>query len=157
MQPQISKIVYATDMSDSSRLAFQYALSLAQKYEATITIVHILRDLPSYMETMSGRDFDTDKLINESKQALNKEVVSFCEAETCNLENGSDLIGEIIVDHGEPGWRVIEIAEKSGADLIVLGQHGRTALTDLMLMGGTARKVVNHSKIPVLTVRLPKD
>lgn len=155
MQPQFKKILYATDMSESSRLALQYALSLAEKYGASITIVHVLRDLPGYVEAMSGANFDQKKLIADSKAKLTQDVSAFCEEETCRLDSGAEMVDQVIVDHGEPGWRILDMADQIGADLIVMGQHGRSALTDMMLMGGTARKVVNNSKVPVLTVRLP--
>jgi nucleotide-binding universal stress UspA family protein len=55
---------------------------------------------------------------------------------------------------GEPATAIVEDAEKEGADLIVMGTHGRTGLSRL-LMGSVAEAVVRRAKCPVLTVKHP--
>lgn len=157
MTPKISKILYATDLSDSSRRAFQYALTLAQALGAKITVFHSLVEMPGYIENMAGPSFDKEKIKESHLQALQQEVSTFCEAETCKLENGSDAVEAVVIKEGNPAWMIINEAKAMGADLIVMGQHGHSAFTDVMIMGGNARRVVTHSQIPVLTVRLPKD
>ncbi len=56
---------------------------------------------------------------------------------------------------GDPREEIVAVAEQWGAHIIVLGTHGRTGLT-LLLMGSTAEYVVRHSKVPVLVVPLKK-
>jgi len=55
---------------------------------------------------------------------------------------------------GDPASAIVEAAEEENVDLIVLGTHGRTGLTRL-LMGSVAENVVRKAKCPVLTVKHP--
>ena len=57
---------------------------------------------------------------------------------------------------GDPAQAISETAEKEGCDLIVMGTHGRTGLTRL-LMGSVAEAVVRKAKCPVLTVKQPSE
>jgi len=45
MLPEINKILYATDLSSTAKVAMSWAMSLAEKYDAAITVVHIMPDL----------------------------------------------------------------------------------------------------------------
>jgi nucleotide-binding universal stress UspA family protein len=56
---------------------------------------------------------------------------------------------------GDPATSIVDLAESEGVDLIVLGSHGRTGLTRL-LMGSVAEAVVRKAKCPVLTVKQPE-
>lgn len=55
---------------------------------------------------------------------------------------------------GDPATSIVDLAESEGVDFIVLGSHGRTGLTRL-LMGSVAEAVVRRAKCPVLTVKQP--
>jgi nucleotide-binding universal stress UspA family protein len=55
---------------------------------------------------------------------------------------------------GEPARTIVDLAREAGADLIVLGSHGRTGL-DRLLMGSVAEHVVRKAGCPVLTVKSP--
>ena len=52
MIPEIKKILYTTDMSETSNLAFSYAASLANRYGAGITILHVIKDSMSTSENL---------------------------------------------------------------------------------------------------------
>jgi nucleotide-binding universal stress UspA family protein len=57
-----------------------------------------------------------------------------------------------MVREGMPRAAILDVAREVGADLIVMGTHGRTGLTHVVF-GSVAEHVVRHSRIPVLTVR----
>jgi nucleotide-binding universal stress UspA family protein len=61
---------------------------------------------------------------------------------------------ETIVIKGIPFHEIINAATEIGADLIVIGTHGRTGLSHVV-MGSVAEKVVRKASCPVLTVRMP--
>ena len=60
------------------------------------------------------------------------------------------------IEAGDPTRTVVEIADQDGYDLIVMGTHGRTGLSHLVL-GSVAEQVVRRAKCPVLTVRGSDD
>ena len=55
---------------------------------------------------------------------------------------------------GDPATAIVQLAEDENADFLVIGTHGRTGLTRL-LMGSVAEAVVRHAKCPVLTIKQP--
>jgi nucleotide-binding universal stress UspA family protein len=156
MLPPLKKILYATDLSETSIQAFRYALSLAQQYEGKINVVHIQEYLGRNVEAMIDLYITPEQKaarLQESIEATRQEVLDFCDKETCNLPAGPDLIDQVFVYEGVPYEEILKKAKETEADLIVMGQHGHSALTD-MLLGGTARRVLHNSHLPVLLVRL---
>ena len=65
-----------------------------------------------------------------------------------------DITVEHRLERGEPALVILAVAQETGADLIVMGTHGRTGLRRL-LMGSVAEQVVRKASCPVLTIRTP--
>lgn len=144
------KILFATDFSENSKWALTYALSLAQKYEARLYILHVIQQ-PSYPLGMYAEiSFDAmDKFNRNISDATEKEMKNLCEKELKGFENY-----ETTIISGVPFMEIIRLAKEKEVDLIVLGTHGRTGL-DYVLFGSTSANVVRKAPCPVLSVRLP--
>jgi len=145
-----STILVAVDFSDSSDNAFQVALSLAKKFSARLIILHVINE-PVDLRGFYVPHISFEKLEEEIEEGAKKMMESFCRQHTTDYENYESMI--------VPGISYNEIisqAEDKGAELIVLGTHGRAGL-DHVLFGSTAEKVVRKSKLPVLTVRLEDE
>ena len=169
---RIKKILYATDLSDNARHAFAYAVSLAEMYNARITLLHVLPQesarLDAQIESHIGADNwrkMKEKHYQKTRSALigkKREGVMIQDMldQFCNIvktENGSSFdTDEFSIKRGNPAEQILEVSRDRNCDLIVLGTHGTGEMVDL-LMGSTARKVVRRSKIPVLVVRYPDD
>lgn len=167
---KIQKILYATDLSGNARLAFAYAVSLANLYGAGLTIVHVIAEDPDLDEKVIGyvsaekwaeikeRHFQeaTQTLTGKLKDGLAIKAVldRFCEKAQAN--GRTFKTDEILVLKGNPVEQILDTAEGKGCDLIVMGSHGYGTLQDAM-MGGTSRRVLRRAKVPVLLVRLPKE
>lgn len=73
-----------------------------------------------------------------------------------SIHDSCQLMGEDIrIEKGNPQEVILETSSQMGADLIVMGTHGYNMLKDA-LIGGTARKVVKNSEVPVMPIRLPR-
>ncbi|MBU0944031.1 MAG: universal stress protein [Proteobacteria bacterium] len=158
-----SKILYATDLSETAKEAARYALSLANEYEAELTVVNVIPDLVEEMSAGMGYDlaahFGQDKLdsfyeegLEESKKAVIKRIHQVCqeagkELESCTVQQ------KVEVRVGHPVEEIVKMATEGGYDLVVLGTHGHSLL-DNLLLGSVARGVVKKCPMPVLTVRL---
>lgn len=142
-----STILVAVDFSDSSDNAFQMAMALAEKYSAQLIILHVINE-PIDLRGFYVPHISFEKLEEEIEQGAKKMMESFIRQHIGNFENHESLIVP-----GLPYEEIIDQAGKCGADLIVLGTHGRAGL-DHVLFGSTAEKVVRKSSLPVLTVRL---
>lgn len=143
-------ILVAVDFSDSSVNAFQMALSMARKFEAKLVLLHVINE-PVDLRGFYVPHISFEKLEEEIEEGAKKMMESFCRQNIVDFDNYESLIVP-----GLPYEQIIEHAGEKGADLIVLGTHGRTGL-DHVLFGSTAEKVVRKSPYPVLTVRLEED
>lgn len=145
-----STILVAVDFSDSSDNAFQLALSMANRFGAHLVILHVINE-PIDLRGFYVPHISYEKLEEEIAEGAEKMMESFCRQ---HISDFSDF--ESMIVPGMPHEQILTQAEEKGADLIVLGTHGRTGL-DHVLFGSTAEKVVRKSKFPVLTVRLEED
>ncbi len=158
-----TKVLYATDLSETAKKAARYALSLAHEYGAELTVVNVVPDLVEEMSAGMGYDlvgyFGQEKLnsfyqegLVESKKALIERVHGVLQEAADDL--GNDLVQPTVeVKVGHPVKEIVEMATEGGYDLVVLGTHGHSMLDDILL-GSVARGVVKKCPVPVLTVRL---
>ncbi len=140
-------ILFATDFSEGSDFAFQYALSMARKFDGKLLIIHIINE-PVDLRGFYVPHISFDKLEEEIEQGAEKLMEKFCRT---HMQDFTDY--ESFVFPGIPYDEIIKNAVDFNADLIVLGTHGRTGL-DHVLFGSTAEKVVRKSPVPVMTIRI---
>ena len=163
MLPEIRKILFASDLSPNSRYAFGYAASLADRYDAKITVLHVLERLnPSTVMEVQGYlgEEEWEKIQKEKQAGLLDEITmrlnDFCAEMSAKLKDCKFIVEEILTIAGVPAEEILKQAERLDMDAIVMGTHGHGLFIDA-LMGGTARRVVNRSPIPVMIVRLPEE
>jgi nucleotide-binding universal stress UspA family protein len=160
--PEIKKILYTTDLSPNARFAFSYAVSLANRYEAGITIFHVLEDVSATADSLVINIIGEEKW-KELRKRKEQEVLDtikvrlskFCEDVQAELPSCPFITENIIVKIGNPVEEILQEVENNSYDLVVMGAHGQSALADA-LMGSTSRRVVRRCKKPVMVVRLPE-
>ena len=145
---EFKTIIFATDCSDCSTEAFDYAYSLAQKCGSKLVLLHVISE-PVDLRGFYVPHVSFDLLEQEIEDGANKMMSEFCQK---HFSDGDNY--EVLVVPGLAHTEIIKQAELHAADLIVLGTHGRTGL-DHVLFGSTAEKVVRKSPIPVMTVSTP--
>ena len=163
MIPEIKKILYATDLSENARYAFGYAVSLADRYDAKITIIHVVEKLTPFANALVEDIVGSEKLEalrkeKESKiiESIRQRLDDFCQQAIQEVPQCSLAVEKTIVESGQPVDEIIRYAEEVDADLIVLGSHGQGMLADVT-MGSTSRRVLRRCSRPVLVVRLPEN
>jgi len=138
----IKTILHATDFSESSDFAFRLSCALARDYGARLVILHVAPPLIGYYGE------GTVVPAPEAYEDTLKE----------DLEQLRPSDPGIKVEHrlveGEPAREILRQAQETKADVIVMGTHGRTGLSRLV-MGSVAELVVRKSSCPVLTVKKP--
>lgn len=144
---EFKNILFATDFSESSDYAFQYANALARKFGARLMIIHVINE-PVDLRGFYVPHISFEKLEEEIEEGAKKMMDKFCRSHIRDFENY-----ETFIVPGIPYDEIIKKAEEQSADLIVLGTHGRTGL-DHVLFGSTAEKVVRKSTVPVMTIRI---
>jgi len=162
MISDIKKIPCTTELSMNAEYAFGYAVSLANRYRAGITLLHVLEDMSPYRvslvmnilgeEKWKGlMETNKEKIIQDLKDGLGK----FCDSVSAQLPACPFITDDIVVKIGNPVEAILEQAEEMDCDLVVMGTHGHGILGDAMI-GSVSRRVLRHSKKPVLVVRLPQ-
>jgi nucleotide-binding universal stress UspA family protein len=166
----VKKILYTTDLSENARYAFAYAVSLADLYKASITIIHVLPEVPELLDKgvigyISQERWEEIKSQNveEAREAIigkRRDHLAIRDALHQFSEDAKEGRGfvtdDIIVVRGNPVEEILKYSEETNCDLIVMGTHGQGTLADAM-MGSTARRVLRRSPKPVLVVRLPEE
>jgi nucleotide-binding universal stress UspA family protein len=134
-------ILHPTDFSERSEFAFRLACSLAQDHGAKVAVLHVVPP-PAvvYGETMTG--IAIDRCIASAKELLAKIQPVAGVPLTTHLESG------------EAAAEILKYAEGIKPDMIVMGSHGRTGVSRLLL-GSTAEQVMRRAECPVLCVKQP--
>lgn len=146
MQP-FRHIVAPTDFSPLSQHALDAAIMMAERFGAELSLVHIVEvpfvsDRELSFEPMLGLIAEEKQRVIERLEGLKTELA------------GRGITAHVHVKSG-PVWReILDVAEKSQADLIVMSTHGHTGLTRV-LIGSTAEKIVRLSPVPVLSLHGP--
>ena len=159
MLPNIQTILYATDLSENSRLAFGYAASMAERYGARLLVLHVVEPVHPNTHVLLSSSMGETEWIHlqadyESSLAddLSVKLRQFCENLQTSMEQVHIDDKSLLIAKGTPVEEIIATAGEHKADIIVMGTHGYGMVKDA-LMGGTARRLLRRSDIPVLVVR----
>jgi nucleotide-binding universal stress UspA family protein len=133
-------ILLATDLSPNSKGAENRALELALAYHSKLSILSVM-ELPTCLYGEAG-ELGCSLPENRSK------LLDDLQARAASW----GITPEIMVKQGESYKIIVNTAKAIGADVIVMGSHGRTGLTRL-LMGSNTEKVIGHATCPVLVVK----
>ncbi|OGQ36312.1 MAG: hypothetical protein A3F16_00275 [Deltaproteobacteria bacterium RIFCSPHIGHO2_12_FULL_43_9] len=149
MKP-LKNIVCATDFSDNSNEALNYASKLAKTFGAELVLIHVIEDVleaaASVPFTYAGIE-GFDRQLIQLKAKINDELQKKSEE-----LNKMGVKTSYLVLEGNPVAELIEYPADHPCDLIVMGTYGRTGLPHL-LIGSVAEKVVRKAPCAVLTVR----
>ncbi|MCA9513360.1 MAG: universal stress protein [Myxococcales bacterium] len=147
------KILIPTDFSDCSRRALDVGLRLADTFDAQVICLHAAGDV-------SQSDFSAELMdhVGESLATAEARVTRAASERLTRFMAEGDSKGlaakdiEVRVATGAPDARILEVADEIGADLIVIGTHGRTGLRD-QILGSTAERVSRRANCSVMTVK----
>ena len=147
----LNKIVYPTDFSPAAEAAFDTAQRLARDSNALLLIVHVFEPsslniapaVPPLTVAPPQLPGNTEEAARQARQHLEQVI-----------PDDQKIRYEHRFVEGVPTKEIPKLADEVKPDLIVMGTHGRTGLSRL-LMGSVAETVVRHANCPVLTLREP--
>jgi nucleotide-binding universal stress UspA family protein len=136
----LKNILFPTDFSDASKIALPWAVALARHYGATLHLAHVTRSTvcPVGIGGDLAGAFDTSIFAERLMQELRDHLGEVCPTQT-HLADG--LIEDILP----------ELVEKTAADWIVLGTHGRSGVSKFLL-GSSTEEILRIATRPVLTL-----
>ena len=148
MTNTITNILVPVDFSPHAEHAFTYATTLAERFGAKLALLYVVDDsfvtggwsseiyVPNVPELMENLIADADRRLATLKASA----------------AALGLTVETAVIRGRPAPAIVEHAKNGGFDLIVMGTHGRTGVSHIV-MGSVAERVLRKAPCPVLTVR----
>ena len=150
MSMDIQTILVATDFSEASAAAIGYAFYLTRSLNAHLYVMHVVPEDDVRVLTAIGAPLQSevtpevfvDTLYAEADKRLTTLVQDAL---------ATDLVQERLLVTGEPAAAIMSCAAAKQAQIIVLGTHGRTGVTRL-LMGSVAERVLREAPCAVLVV-----
>jgi nucleotide-binding universal stress UspA family protein len=144
----ISKILVATDGSDLSQRSIEFAAGLARQTGSSLTLLTVIEKgvlLPVSVPDPATPALPeaTDDYLRQAAEALLSDAEELC----------SGISVEKLIRSGDPVEEIIMEAEHSGADLIVVGSHGKSALKAALIGSVTFGLIHKDTRFPVLVVR----
>jgi nucleotide-binding universal stress UspA family protein len=139
----LTTILHPTDFSENSRVALDWALAWAQQFDARLIVLHVV---PEFAAVYQLKQEEVERLSTHMQQVAEAEMRQLWQ------ERGGAVDYELVVTIGAPAQEILRIAIERQVDLIVIGTHGRTGLSHLLL-GSVAERVVRLAPCPVLIVR----
>lgn len=125
----LPQILVATDFSDRATAALHVAVDYARRLHARLHVLHVL----------ASEEYEVTRLLADAA-----------------AEAGPDVPVTIASTGGDPAEEIVRYARRHPIDLIVVGTHGRTGVSRLIL-GSVAERVVRTASCPVLTVPAPRS
>ena len=142
---KIEKILVGCDFSPDSDQAFNYALSLAQEFEAELHLAHVIE--PPRQSEVHRQDTPVSEEMQQNyRDLLNRKLKEMVPVEArywCTPQTG--------LLEGQAFQEIVRYAESKEIDMIVLGVRGH-GLVKTLFLGSTTDRVVRRSPCPVLSV-----
>lgn len=144
-----NKVLIAVDISESTAEVIQKGIDFASKMNASVVIASIIPIYVDYLQSqMALVPTQWDDIYTAQKDYAVKELQKI-KADY----NYMDIT--LYVEVGNAKYDIVDKAEKDAATYIVVGTHGRTGLSHIVI-GSTAEYIVRHSLVPVLVVPIKK-
>ena len=146
----IKTILLATDGSEGSSKAMTYAMSLARQYGGRVVALHVIDQ--RWDEQTRAAFVEIGPELMQKLHSGNAQEARRILQEVADAGAKSGVPVETRMATGIPFEDIVRIGKELPADLIIMGTHGRTGVSHLLL-GSVAEKVIRRAHCPVLTVR----
>lgn len=139
----LKNILVATDFSEPAEVATDYGQDLARSYGATLHVIHVIEDMLAMHAPELG--FAPPAIEQNIEAAVQRDLDALS-------RRGDDSLRTVVIRSPSVSHAITEYAKAHAIDLIVVGTHGRGAVSRF-LIGSVAERVVRTAPCPVLTVR----
>ena len=154
-KPDKTTLLVAVDFTPFSEEALFFAGRLAEKLKAQLLVLHVIHD-PAEAPGFYAQKGKKKKFLKSMEEAAEEMMEEFllkmrqAYPDQMPIKKAKPLL---VV--GTPVTRIVEVAEKKQAGMIIMGSHGRTGLAHL-LIGSKVQGVIQLSPIPVTVVKTPR-
>ncbi|HZS35010.1 MAG TPA: universal stress protein [Methylomirabilota bacterium] len=146
----IRRILHATDYSPASRPALRTAIDLAKALRGELVVVHVLS--PVVVPVLAGEVYLPPATYDELERSARAAAQRHLDRVAQQAKQAGARVSKRLIEGAPVADRIVRAARALRADLIVMGTHGRTGVTRVVL-GSVATRVVATASCPVLTAR----
>lgn len=144
METAVHRILVATDLSEFSPVLLRQAVKLARQCQAELTVLYVYR-LEDYVQSLAETQMPLDRFVEHLRAEMRYQVIGQGWPDAglpvrFEVRQASNVVEEILLE-----------ATRTGADVIVMGTHGRSGLARVLL-GSVAEAVLRSAAVPVFVV-----
>ncbi len=143
---EIKKILFACDFTKNSSKILPYVLSVSEKYDSMIYLLHVVKDFPKWYsgiyDSRISMDLYQKEILEEAETCMDR----LCEEQLQSCPNFQRRLVS-----GDPATEILKTIDSEGIDLVVMGTHGSKGL-EHTIFGSVAENVVKKSPAPVLVI-----
>jgi nucleotide-binding universal stress UspA family protein len=169
---QVNAILFATNLSESCRQAFDFAAAMATRFQATIVLLHVMEKMPDYVEgrlkgllgkeqwasMQNAQERNAQEALigkKSSNKLIREALTEFCSQAGIDDASCGYHSREIVISSGDVVEDILENAKTYDCDLIVMGT--REGFLSKNTLGATIKSVMRRSRIPVMVVPPSED
>jgi len=142
---EIKKILFPLDLTENSSKILPYVLSISDKYNSIIYLLHVVQDLNKWGKLYVPHP-SMDVFQKEAIEGAKKAMDRVCENQLQSCPNFQKRVVS-----GDTVDEILKVIESEDIDLLIMGTHGRKGL-EHTIFGSVAEKVVKKSPAPVLVI-----
>jgi nucleotide-binding universal stress UspA family protein len=142
---EIKRILFPIDLTENSSKILPYVLSVSEKYDSTIYLIHVVQDLQKWGKLYVPHP-SMDTFQKEALEGAEKAMDRVCEEE---LQSCPNFQRRVVA--GDPAAEILKAIGSEEIDLVIMGTHGSKGL-EHVIFGSVANNVVKKSPVPVMTV-----
>jgi len=139
------RILVAVDLSGASDVVMETAIELGRALQSELHVIHVYKTHTGTMK--EGAKVDTTnpdfREVEKLQNKLDKYIAQYA-------DTGMAMTTSVYT--GEPYLEILQAAQKTGANMIIMGTNGRTGVAYLVL-GSVAENVLRHASVPVMSIR----
>ena len=146
----LKNILVCTDFSPAAEVALEYGRNMARTFGASMRVLHVVEKMATryYVDVGYIALPDLQKELEDGARRRLAAIVTDDDRRTLHAESA-------LVTSSSPARAIVEFANAEAIDLIVVGTHGRSGVSRVLL-GSIAERVVRTAPCPVLTVHDPE-
>ena len=142
---EIKKILFPLDLTENSSKILPYVLSVSEKYNSIIYLLHVVQDLNKWGKLYVPHP-SMDVFQKEAIEGAKKAMDTVCENQLQSCPNFQKSVVS-----GDTVDEILKVIESEEIDLLIMGTHGRKGL-DHTIFGSVAENLVKKSPAPVLVI-----
>lgn len=151
MKTLFSKILVPVDGSKNADLALDKAITIAEKFESKLILIHVINDfVTDFSTTPEGFQIPNSTII-KIRKSIREQAESMMEKRLADVQK-RELDCKSTIEIGDVGSEILQFAQKNDIELIVMGARGLGKFKQLLL-GSVSNKVMTGASCPVLIVK----